>query len=77
VASIPVPGGVVEILASDDVDLEAAQRKVAAQRAKLEVEIDRAARKLSNQGFVAKAPAEVVQAEREKLERLRADLEAL
>ena len=37
----------------------------------------RAERKLGNQGFVAKAPPEVVQAEREKLERLRAELEAL
>jgi valyl-tRNA synthetase len=76
VASVPVPGGAVEILPSDDVDLEGAQRRLAARRAKLESEIERAERKLGNQGFVAKAPPEVVEAEREKLARLRAELEA-
>jgi valyl-tRNA synthetase len=77
VATVPVPGGAVELLASEHVDLEAAERKRAAQRAKLEVEIERAERKLANQGFVAKAPPQVVQAERDKLERARAELEAL
>jgi valyl-tRNA synthetase len=77
VASVPVPGGAVEILASDALDLDAAERKRAAARAKLEVEIERAERKLSNRGFVAKAPDEIVQAERDKLERLRAELDAL
>jgi valyl-tRNA synthetase len=77
VASIPVPGGTVEILPSADVDLDAAEQKRAAQRTRLEAEIERAQRKLSNDGFVAKAPPEVVQAERDKLERLRAELEAL
>jgi valyl-tRNA synthetase len=77
VASIPIPGGTVEILPSPDVDIEAAQRKRAAERARLEDEIDRAQRKLSNDGFVAKAPPQVVQAERDKLERLQAELNAL
>jgi valyl-tRNA synthetase len=77
VASVPVPGGAVEILASDDVDLEGAQRRLAARRAKLEAEIERAERKLANQGFVDKAPTEVVEAERDKLARLKAELEAL
>ena len=74
---MPVPGGAVEILPSDDVDLEGAERRLAARRAKLEAEIERAEQKLGNQGFVAKAPPEVVQAERDKLERLRAELDAL
>jgi valyl-tRNA synthetase len=77
VASVPVPGGTVEILPSDDVDLEGAQRRLAARRAKLEAEIERAERKLGNQGFVGKAPEHVVAAEREKLARLRAELESL
>jgi valyl-tRNA synthetase len=77
VASVPVPGGAVEILPSDDIDLEGAERRVAAQRAKLEAEIERAERKLANQGFVAKAPPEVVQAERDKLARLREELDSL
>jgi valyl-tRNA synthetase len=43
----------------------------------IEVEIRRAEGKLANEGFVAKAPPEVVAAEREKLDRLKAELEAL
>jgi valyl-tRNA synthetase len=77
VASVPVPGGVVEILHSDALDLEAASRRRAAAREKLEGEISRAEGKLGNEGFVAKAPAAVVHAEREKLARLREELEAL
>ena len=77
VASIPIPGGAVEILAGADLDLETAERKRAAQRARLETEIERAERRLANKGFVAKAPAEVVQAERDKLARLREELDSL
>ncbi len=77
VASVPVPGGAVEILPSDELDLEEAQRRADVKRAKLQAETERAERKLANEGFVAKAPAEVVQAEREKLARLRAELETL
>ena len=77
VASVLVPGGAIEILPSPDVDLDAAERKRAAERARLKAEIERAERKLANDGFVAKAPPDVVQAERDKLERLRAELEAL
>ena len=44
---------------------------------RLEAEIKRAEGKLANQGFVAKAPPQVVEAERDKLARLQAELEAL
>jgi valyl-tRNA synthetase len=57
--------------------LEAEKRRAADRRALLEAEIGRAESRLANQGFVAKAPAHVVQAERDKLERLRSELEAL
>jgi valyl-tRNA synthetase len=77
VASVPVPGGAVEILENDALDLDAAERKRAAARAKLEAEIDRSERKLGNDGFVAKAPEAVVQAERDKVARLRRELESL
>jgi valyl-tRNA synthetase len=77
VASVPVPGGTVEILPTADVDMDAAGRKRADQRARIQAEIERAETKLANAGFVEKAPPAVVQAEREKLERLRAELEAL
>ncbi|MHB8691389.1 MAG: valine--tRNA ligase [Solirubrobacteraceae bacterium] len=75
--SVPIPGGVVEILASDAVDVGAAERKREAARELLIAEINRSDKKLANEGFVAKAPPAVVQAERDKLERLRAELEAL
>jgi valyl-tRNA synthetase len=77
VASVPVPGGAVEILPSDGVDVEGAERKHAARRAQLEAEIERAETKLANEGFVAKAPEPVVQAERDKVDRLRGELDAL
>jgi valyl-tRNA synthetase len=77
VDSIPVPGGAIEILAGEALDPEAAARKRAAERDRLSQEINRAQSKLSNQGFVAKAPERVVQAERDKLERLKTELEAL
>jgi len=76
-ATVPVPGGAVAVLAAEGVDLGAAERKRAAERERIGKEIARAEGKLGNQGFVAKAPPQVVQAEREKLERLRAELEAL
>jgi len=77
VASVVVPGGAVEILASEEVDRDAAQHRLAAQRTKLKAEIERAEAKLANEGFVSKAPGAVVQSEREKLDRLRTELEAL
>ncbi len=67
----------VEVLPSDDVDLGAAERRVAAERDELQREITRAEGKLANQGFVSKAPVPVVDAERAKLERLRAELDSL
>ncbi len=76
-ATIPVPGGVVEILAGGDVDLGAAQRERDAKHARLTAEIERAQSQLANDGFVAKAPAAVVAAVRDKLAALVAELEAL
>jgi valyl-tRNA synthetase len=50
---------------------------VAAELERLRGEIERSERMLANDGFVAKAPAEVVEAEREKLARYRRQLDAL
>ena len=46
-------------------------------REKLRGEVRRAEGKLANEKFVANAPADVVDGEREKLERYRAELEEL
>jgi valyl-tRNA synthetase len=77
VATVPVPGGAVEVLPTDGVDVAAAERKREAERERLRSEIARAEGKLGNERFVAKAPEQVVAAERDKLERLRAELDAL
>ena len=77
VATIAIPGGAVDVLASDAVDLGAASERLQQARETLEREIARAASKLANEQFVAKAPPAVVDAERAKLERLRAELAAL
>jgi valyl-tRNA synthetase len=50
---------------------------VAAERERLEKEIARAEGMLANERFVERAPADVVEAEREKLERYRRELAAL
>jgi len=76
IASVPIPGGTVEIFANQDLDLDAARGRLEAKRAKVQIEIERAQRKLANQGFIAKAPAHVVQAERDKLAQLQAELGA-
>jgi valyl-tRNA synthetase len=76
-ASVAIPGGTVELLPSQELDLQAAARKHAARRARLEADAQRSERKLASEGFVSKAPGDVVAAERDKLARLREELEAL
>jgi len=77
VASLHVPGGALHILPAEGVDAGAAARRAGERRARLEGEIERAEKKLANDGFVRKAPPEVVQAERDKLARFRRELESL
>ena len=48
-----------------------------AERERLRKEIERAEQQLANERFVQNAPAEVVDAEREKLERYRRELDAI
>ncbi len=75
--SVPVPGGAVEILASELVDPEEQDHRREARRAELTAEIARAEGKLANEGFIGKAPPALVEAERAKLERLRGERDAL
>ncbi len=70
-ATITVPGGTVQILASGAFDPAEARRKAQKQLATLDQEIARAEAKLARAGFTERAPQAVVQAERDKLERLQ------
>src|SRR4051794_35205197 len=77
VASVAIPGGSVHVLPTDSIDTEEAERRRTTQRENLEREIARAEGKLANEQFVAKAPPAVVEGERAKLERYRAELAEL
>jgi valyl-tRNA synthetase len=69
--------GPVKVLASAGIDAEAVAARLEKRCAELRAEVARAEGKLANEGFVARAPAEVVTEEREKLDRYRAELEEL
>ncbi|MFP5299221.1 MAG: hypothetical protein ACLGHL_09575, partial [Actinomycetota bacterium] len=56
----------------DILDLDAERNRLAKRIAEMDAEIDRATKKLANEGFVSKAPAAVVDKERAKLEEYRA-----
>jgi len=77
IASVAVPGGSVLVLPSDAVDVEGLERRRAERRTRLEAEVTRAEGKLGNVKFVERAPREVVEAERQKLARVREELESL
>ncbi|HEX2095773.1 MAG TPA: valine--tRNA ligase, partial [Solirubrobacterales bacterium] len=66
--------GPVKVLASAEVDAEAVAARLERRREELRSEVGRGERKLGNEGFVAKAPPEVVEEERVKLERYRSEL---
>ncbi len=67
----------IGILASEEVDFEAERRRTDERRATLRAEIQRAQGKLANDRFVARAPAAVVGAERDKLAALERELDGL
>jgi valyl-tRNA synthetase len=69
--------GPVEVMSSDEVDAEQVSLRTQERRQSLRAEVERAERKLANDGFVANAPTELVDAEREKLAAYRAELEDL
>jgi valyl-tRNA synthetase len=69
--------GPVRVLDSDQLDAETVAERLEKRREELRAEVERGERKLGNEGFVAKAPAEVVEEERGKLERYRNELAEL
>jgi valyl-tRNA synthetase len=69
--------GRLQLMPSADFDLEEAERQLAAKRELLTAEIERAEQKLANQKFVERAPADVVDEERRKLDDFRETLRSL
>jgi valyl-tRNA synthetase len=76
-ASVPIPGGAMQVLPSEAFDPKEARARIAARREQLAKEIERAESKLANQQFVTKAPPAVVEEERRKLEEYREALRRL
>jgi valyl-tRNA synthetase len=76
-ATVPIPGGAVQVLPSEAFDPADAEKRIAARRESLREEVERAERKLANERFVERAPAHVVDEERRKLEEYRAALRRL
>jgi len=62
---------------SEIVDMEKEKARLEAELKKNDGEIERIEKKLANEGFVAKAPAAVVEGERAKLEKYRATREGI
>jgi valyl-tRNA synthetase len=75
--TVPIPGGGVQVLPSQAFDPAEAEMRVAARRDALRAEIERAERRLANDKFVERAPAEVVEEERRKLGEYREALRRL
>ncbi len=69
--------GPIRVLASEQLDADAVAARLEKRREELRAEVERGERKLGNEGFIAKAPAEVVEEERGKLERYRHELAEL
>ena len=61
-----IVGAQIFIPLAELVDFEEELRRLTKEKERLEGEVERVDKKLSNEGFVAKAPEKVVQAEREK-----------
>jgi len=62
---------------SDVIDTEKERARLEAEQKKLMGEIERLEKKLSNEGFVAKAPVSVVEGEKVKLSRYKENLEGV
>jgi valyl-tRNA synthetase len=62
---------------SDIIDFEKEKARLEAEKKKLEGEIERIEKKLSNEGFVAKAPAAVVEGEKAKMAKYRENLDGI
>ena len=73
--SAVIAGAEIYIPLEDLVDFEAEYERLSKEKKRLEGEVKRVEGKLSNQGFVSKAPEKVVNEEREKMVKYKEMLE--
>lgn len=62
---------------ADIIDFEKEKARLESERKKLISEIERIEKKLANEGFVAKAPAQVIEGERNKMAKYRENLDGV
>lgn len=74
---VAIPGGQLAILAGEHVDPEAERARVQKRRTEVEGQIASTEKRLANEQFVSRAPAEVIAAERAKVDALRDELRTL
>jgi valyl-tRNA synthetase len=76
-ASVLAEGITVELDTAAGIDVAAERRRMDKDLAAARKEADQAERKLANESFLAKAPADVVATTRERLDAARADIERI
>ena len=76
-ASVLAEGITVELDTAAGIDVAAERRRMDKDLAAARKEADQTERKLANESFLAKAPAEVVAQTRERLDTARADIERI
>ena len=75
--TVATDAGSLYIPLAEVIDFEKERARLTAEAKKNEGEIERIEKKLSNEGFVAKAPAQVIEGERQKLRKYLETREAL
>ncbi|MGL5675107.1 MAG: valine--tRNA ligase, partial [Cellulosilyticaceae bacterium] len=73
--SVVIPNAVLYIPLAELVDFEKEIERLTKEQAKLQSEVDRVNKKLSNEGFVAKAPEKLIEEEKAKRDKYQAMLE--
>ena len=66
VATAVISKGEIFIPLDDLLDYDAELKRLVSEKKKLEDEVERVVKKLSNEGFVAKAPAKIIEEEKAK-----------
>ncbi len=74
---IVAPSATVFIPLGELIDFDKERERLNKEREKVLFEIDRVEKKLANEGFVAKAPAQLIEAEKAKMEKFKEQLTAV